>query len=89
MEFKKSNEYYSIEFDCIDMEKTGENIRQLVKAKGMTTQKLSSELGDISEQAIYKWYCGRSLPSIDNMVRLKQVLKLDTIDELIITQNSK
>lgn len=71
------------------MEKTGENIKRMVREKGLTVHELSIRLGDVSEQAIYKWFRGDNLPSIDNLHRLKQILELETMDELIISTTDR
>lgn len=88
MEFYQSNDHIYKPFYCIDMEKTGKNIKRLVREKGMTVHELSVRLGDVSEQAIYKWFRGDNLPSIDNLHRLKQILELETMDELIVSTES-
>ena len=88
MEFNQSNDYIYKAYCCIDMEKTGKNIKRLVREKGMTVHELGVLLGDVSEQAIYKWFRGDNLPSIDNLHRLKQILELETMDELIVSTES-
>ena len=88
MELNQNRDFSTLEGCYIDMEKTGEHIKRLVRENSLNAHLLSLRLDGVSEQAIYKWFRGKSLPSIDNMIRLKQVLGLETIDELIIIAGS-
>ena len=54
--------YYSI-----DIEATGNNLKQICKRKGITAMDLMSLLHFTTPTAVYKWYSGRNLPSMDNM----------------------
>ena len=68
----------------IDLRATGQNIKTLRKAAGISVRDLQSVLGFTNPQAIYKWQNGDSLPSIDNLVILAAVLGV-TIDEILVT----
>ena len=65
----------------INMQKTGENIRSLRLKAGLTVRDLQQVFGFNAPQAIYKWECGASLPTVDNLVILSSALhvKLDGI----------
>ena len=54
----------------VDMQATGDRIRQLRKEKKYKVFDLAKALGLESEQAIYKWQRGQCLPNADNLVRL-------------------
>lgn len=69
---------------AINLEKTGENIKQMVQDRGISIPTLSKKLGGVSTQAIYKWLRGECLPSLDNLFLLKEVLNLESIEELIV-----
>ena len=69
---------------AINMEKTGENIKRLVQNRQIGVQMLGRRLGGVSAQAIYKWYRGECLPSLENLYLLKEILELDSIETLII-----
>lgn len=68
----------------IDMEATGENIKQLREMQGVSVRQIQEMLGLTNPQAIYKWQRGDNLPSIDNLVILASVLGT-SIDDIIVT----
>ena len=70
----------------IDLKATGQNIKTLRKAAGISVRDLQNVLGFTNPQAIYKWQNGDSLPSIDNLVILAAVLGV-TIDEILVTDD--
>ena len=67
----------------IDLRATGQNIKTLRKAAGLSVRDLQEILGFTNPQAIYKWQNGDSLPSIDNLVILAAVLGV-TVDEILV-----
>ena len=67
----------------IDMRKTGENIVQLRKARGLTVKDIQMAFGFETPQAIYKWQHGTALPSIDNLVILAALLEV-SVDEILV-----
>ncbi len=69
---------------AISLEKTGENIKQKVQDREISIPALSKKLGGVSTQAIYKWFRGECLPSLDNLFLLKEILDLESIEELVI-----
>jgi transcriptional regulator with XRE-family HTH domain len=68
----------------IDLKATGQNIKTLRMAAGISVRELQTILGFTNPQAIYKWQNGDSLPSVDNLVILAAVLGV-TIDEILVT----
>lgn len=68
----------------IDMEATGENIKQLREMQGVSVRQIQEVLGFTNPQAIYKWQKGDNLPSIDNLVILASLLGT-SIDDIIVT----
>lgn len=67
----------------IDMIKTGENIREIMNTQGIKVSQIQEVMGFNTPQAIYKWLRGESLPSIDNILILAYVLKVQ-IEEILI-----
>ena len=68
----------------IDLRATGQNIKNLRVAAGISVRDLQNILGFTNPQAIYKWQNGDSMPSIDNLVILAAVLGV-TVDEILVT----
>jgi len=69
----------------IDLRATGQNIKSLRVAAGISVRDLQNILGFTNPQAIYKWQNGDSLPSIDNLVILAAVLGV-TVDEILVVE---
>ena len=69
----------------INMQKTGANIKMLMKLNNVKVIQIQDILGFNTPQAIYKWLRGESMPTIDNMVILATLLNT-TIDNIIITE---
>ena len=68
----------------INLVKTGKNIKSLLARKKLSVLQLQDILGFTSPQAIYKWFWGQSLPSVDNLVILSRVLEVSIEDILVI-----
>lgn len=74
-----------INMPMINMQKTGANIKMLMKLNNIKVIQIQDILGFNTPQAIYKWLRGESMPTIDNMVILATLLNT-TIDNIIITE---
>ena len=68
------------------MSATGEQIRKLVKENNMTTSQLQEVLGFNTPQAIYKWYKGACLPSVDNLFLLAEICGC-TIEDIVVRRS--
>lgn len=68
----------------INAQKTGAHLKRLVDSHGYTMQEIMSITGVSTQQAIYKWYSGKSLPSIENLLILSRTLQTP-INELLVT----
>lgn len=68
----------------IDMEATGERIKQLREDKGLTVKELQDTLGFTNPQAIYKWQKGVNIPTVDNLLILSSLFGV-SMDEIIVT----
>ena len=60
----------------------GEKLLALRKEKNMSQERLAELLG-VSRQAVSKWETGESLPDVDKVVRLSQILGVTT-DHLLL-----
>ena len=74
----------AVKVPVIDLTATGQNIKRLRVAAGISVRDLQMILGFTNPQAIYKWQNGDSLPTIDNLVILAAVLGV-TVDEILVT----
>ena len=69
----------------IDMKKTGKQIHNLIILNGFTIGAISDYMGFSSNRSVYKWLSGQTLPSLDSLVLLSDLMKVP-VDELIIRQ---
>lgn len=69
----------------IDLRATGQNIKNLRVAAGISVRDLQAVLGFTNPQAIYKWQNGDCMPSIDNLVILAAVLGV-TVDQILVVK---
>lgn len=67
----------------INIIKTGENIKRLMTNCGLSIKDVQEACGFSTPQAIYKWFNGKNLPTIDNLVILACLLHC-TIDDILI-----
>ena len=76
-------------FYCrIDLKATGENISRLLQTHGLTVKELQMYMGFGSSRSIYKWMEGKTVPSLDNLIVLSQVLQVPMDDIVIWIQPS-
>ena len=68
----------------IDIVSTGQRIKEVRKASGISVRELQDILGLTNPQAIYAWQNGKCMPTIDNLVILSAVFDV-TLDEMIVT----
>jgi transcriptional regulator with XRE-family HTH domain len=73
------------QYPGINMERTGSWLRYVCRVKKISVKKLCEYMGLGSPQSIYAWFCGRTLPSLDNFYALAQVVSMP-LDELIVNQ---
>ena len=70
----------------INMEKTGKHIKQLLTESGYTMSEIMEITGVTTEQAIYKWYSGKSIPSLETQIILCRLLGLHITELLVIDE---
>ncbi len=75
-------------FPVIDLAATGENILRLRQARGLTVRDVQAYFGFEEPQAIYKWQRGKSLPTVDNLYALSDLLEVPMNDILVPVENS-
>lgn len=68
----------------IDMEKTGERLKRKIKEQGYMVKDIQEYLQLACPQAIYRWYKGQILPSVDNLLMLSRLLGVHMEDLLVI-----
>jgi transcriptional regulator with XRE-family HTH domain len=66
----------TFDYPQIDLKKTGEWLRTLCKYRGYTVKDIQEYLHISSNQAIYEWFNGHTLPSVNNLLALSMLLKV-------------
>ena len=70
----------------IDLPATGMNIGILMKMNGISAADVADRMGFSSRNAVYKWIKGESLPTLDNIVILAELLDVTVEEILVITR---
>ncbi len=73
-------------YPLIDMEATGKKIRGIMDEQKITPGEVQNVCGLASLQAVYKWFSGKSVPSIDNLGIISNLLNTP-IDDLVVFKN--
>jgi len=69
-------------FPTIDLIETGSNLRRIMDQRGVTVKEIQQYLGLKSIQSVYHWIKGISLPSLDNLYALSELLQV-SMDEIV------
>ena len=69
------------EYPVVDPLRTGQNIKRIMKARGLSVKDVQRFLGFEAPQGIYHWFDGRSMPTLDNLYALSELfcVPIDTI----------
>ena len=70
-------------YPVIDLAATGDNIRRLRMARGLTVRDLQSYFGFAEPRAIYKWQKGETLPTVDNLYALGALFEV-SLEQILI-----
>ena len=71
------------EYPVIDIKRTGQNIKRIMRLRGLTVKDIQEFLGLSTPQSIYHWFDGRNLPTIDNLYALSELFHLP-VDAFLI-----
>ena len=64
--------YYPI----IDINKTGQKIKQIMQEQGLNVRDIQDYLGLSTPQSVYHWFSGRNMPTIDNLYALSELFHM-------------
>ena len=67
---------YLYSYPTIDKVKTGRRIKALMKKRGLNVKNVKEYLGLGSVQSVYHWLDGQSMPTLDNLYALSDLLKV-------------
>ena len=69
----------------LDPVATGRNIDDIRRDRNLSVAALKDALGLSTTNAIYKWFRGDSMPTLDNIVILSSILKV-SINDMLVTK---
>ncbi len=70
----------------INIELSCRNLKRICEERGYSAGSLQKALGLGSSQACYKWFAGKSLPNIDNLIAISRLLDVQ-LDEILVTDD--
>lgn len=73
-------------YPVIDMKRTGRKLKIMLSKAGYNVKFLQEYLHLSCPQSIYRWFKGKTLPSIDNLYALSSLLGVH-MEDLIVLQN--
>lgn len=71
-----------MEYPVIDVKATGARIKELRKAHHLKVEEVARFMGFESDQAVYKWQRGDSLPTVDNLYALSRLFET-SVDDIL------
>ena len=63
-------------FPLIDKRETGINLRRIMDLRGISVKDVTKYLGISSVQSVYHWLNGLTMPTIDNLYALSELLQV-------------
>ena len=78
-----------MDYPILNTVATGERIRALRRARGLTVAQVAEFMGFSSEQAIYKWQRGDCFPTVDNLYALSRLLGVPMDDIVVGTDHER
>ena len=76
------------QYPAIDMKRFGINLREASDARKVTATDLKRYLNLGSIQAVYMWFGGKRLPTVDNLYAISQYLGV-SMDSLFVNPDKK
>ena len=71
-----------MEYPVLDARATGARIKELRMARHLKVEDIARFMGFESEQAVYKWQRGDSLPTVDNLYALSRLFET-SVDDIL------
>ena len=71
-----------MEYPVLDMKATGARIKELRTDHNLKVREVAEFMGLESEQAVYKWQRGESLPTVDNLYALSYLFDT-SVDDIL------
>lgn len=63
-------------YPTIDKQRTGMRLKKLMEERGISVKAVQEYLGLTCVQSVYHWLDGSSMPSLDNLYALSELLRV-------------
>lgn len=70
----------------IDMVRTGQKLKELISAAGYDVKAIQSYLHLSCPQPIYRWFKGKTLPTVEHLYALSRLLEVH-MEELLVSKS--
>lgn len=67
----------------IDMKRTGQKLKELITAAGYDVKYVQNYLHLSCPQPVYRWFKGKTLPTVNHLYALSRLLKVHMEDLLV------
>jgi len=71
----------------IDLERTGHRLKRMIANAGYSVKDIQEYLHLSCPQPVYRWFKGKTLPTVDHLYALSQLLKVH-MEELLVPKNT-
>lgn len=75
-----------MEYFVINMEKTGERIKNLSKERNTSVRQIKEYLGLESVQSVYDWFHAKTLPTVDHLLGLGRLWDIG-MENILVTDS--
>ncbi len=73
----------------IDMEKSGQKIKQMIQKAGYSVKEVQHYLQLSCPQPVYRWFHGQVLPTVDHLLMLSRLLGVHMEEFLVVKENKE
>lgn len=73
-----------MEYFVIDMQRTGEHLKDLSRERNTSVRDIKEYLGLASVQSVYDWFHAKTLPSVDHLLGLGQLWDIH-MENILVT----
>ena len=72
----------------LDMRMTGKVIRNMITKRGFSIREIQEKLNLSCPQPVYRWMNGQTMPSLDNLYMLRNILGMH-MEDLLMPRNDE
>lgn len=77
-----------MQYPVIDMKETGRKMKELCQIRGISAKDIQEYMNFSNTQSIYNWFCGKTMPSLDNFYALSRLLEIP-MEKMIVASGAE